>query len=288
MNATTLLEVTPPAFRPPACSITGDVYCGNEEMMAAARRAGRRAYGWTDDDSALVPAEARELRRIVADLDGGKSMKQTVRELNDRALPTASGNKWSVPALARTLKNPRLIGRKADSMGRIIWLGPQWCPPVFETEEQVAQWRRVRAKLMDPSRRQKGRGGEWLLDDVDRKCGTCGFPMYRQQPRGRAARYGCHEDPGCGRVSIQAHLLEDFVGRETVAHAAKVITPPVAEFKVAAWWTTATLGQRRELVAGMVESVVVHPAAAGTGWGESRLTISWSDMPEWPASLTES
>ena len=287
MGTPTLLEAAQHASRTPACSITGDVYCGNEEMMAA-RRAGRRAYGWTDDDSSLIPAEALELRRVVADHDAGKSMKQIVRELNDRHLPTASGNQWSVSALTRMLKNPRLIGRRADSLGRIIQQGPLVCPPVFETEDQVAQWRRVRARLMDPSRRQKGRAADSLLEDVERKCGVCGCPMYRKQPKGRAARYACHEDPGCGRVSVQAQLLEDFVGRETVAHAAQVITPAVSEVKIAAWWTTATLEQRRELVAGMVESVVVHPAAAGTGWGDSRLTISWSDMPEWPAALAES
>lgn len=250
--------------------------------MMAGRRAGRRAFGWAADDSELVESEAAELRRIARELDAGKSMKQAVRELNDRHVPTASGNAWSVSALKRMLIRPRMIGRRTDAMGRPVQ-GKLAYPAVFATAEEIALWNRLRVKLTDPRRRQVRREDTALLAERI-VCGVCSEAMYWQQQTGRAARYACHSEIGCGRMSIQAHLVEEYTTRRVIAHAAQVITPAVSEMQVATWWTTATPEQRRELVAGMVEAVTVKPVA-DAGPGENRLDITWSDTPAWPAGI---
>ena len=166
---------------------------------------GRRAYGWTADDTALIDAEAAELRRITRELDADKSMKQIVRELNDRVQPTSEGNEWSITALGRMLKNPRMIGRKADKLGRPIMMGPSIYPPVFSTPEEVELWKRVRAKLSDPRRKQARKGEPSLLGDHI-ICGLCRSGMYPTRPKQRHPRYACHVSSGCGRMSVQARM----------------------------------------------------------------------------------
>ncbi len=243
---------------------------------------GRRAYGWTADDSELIDPEAAELRRVAREIDAGKSRKQIVRELNDRSEPTSSGNEWSVTALSRMLKNPRMIGRKADSLGRPIMQGPMIYPPVFVTPDEVALWKRVRAKLTDPKLKQAKQTAASLLSD-HAVCGLCRNGMYPSRPKRRRPRYACHVSSGCGRMSIQAHLAEEYVGHEVVKHAAEVV-PGVTEVSAAAWWTAADLDAKRELLAGLLESVAVMPVSPGKA-GVGRLVLTWKDMPSWPASL---
>lgn len=243
---------------------------------------GRRAYGWTADDSELVDPEAAELRRVAREIDAGKSRKQIVRELNDRNEPTSGGNEWSVTALGRMLKNPRMIGRKQDKIGRPIMQGPMIYPPVFATDDEVALWKRVRVKLNDPRLKQDKQPTAALLTD-HAVCGLCHNGMYPARPRQRKPRYACHVSSGCGRMSIQAHLAEEHVAFEVVKHAAEVV-PGVTEITAAAWWEAADLDAKRELLAGLLDTVAVMPVSPGRA-GANRLVLTWKDMPAWPASL---
>lgn len=243
---------------------------------------GRRAYGWTADDSELVDSEAAELRRAAVDLKAGKSMKQIIRELNDRGLATSGGNEWSVTALTRMLKNPRMIGRRTDSKGRPIMQGPPAYPAVFVTDEEVALWKWVRGKLTDPRRKQARKSETALLSDYV-MCGLCHNPMRPSRPKRRHPRYACHVSSGCGRMSIQAHLAEDFIDHEVVRRAGEVV-PGVTEVSAAAWWTAADMDAKRELLAGLLERVDIMPVSPGKA-GRGRLVLTWKDMPSWPASL---
>lgn len=249
--------------------------------------AGRRAYGWTSDDTALVDVEVAELHRIARDLDPAlgdraKSMKQVVRELNDRKVRTSIGGEWSVTPLTRMLKNPRMIGRKSDSLGRIIAQGAPAYPPVFATDDEVALWHRVRRRLSDKRRKQPRRGELSLLAPVT-ECFYCHEVMRPARPRERAPRYACHPDPGCGRLSIQMELADNHVGHEVVARAAQVV-PGLSETAAATWWTQATTDEKAELVDGLLEKVIILPAQPGRA-GAGRMDLEWATMPAWPASL---
>lgn len=245
---------------------------------------GRRAFGWTADDTALIPAEAEELRRAARDYDAGISLKQIVRQLNDRKVPTSEGNEWSVTALGRMLKNPRMIGRSTDKLGRPIMIGKLVYPPVLSTPDEIELWKRIRGRRTDPGLKQKREDGSPDAELKDSMiCGLCRAKLAPSRPKKRRMRYVCHVSYGCGRMSIQAHLAEQHVAHEVCTYAGQII-PGATEVSVAAWWNTADLEARRELIGGMVETIALHPTAPGRR-GSGRLEITWQDMPSWPAGL---
>lgn len=244
-----------------------------------------RAYGWTSTNE-LVPHEAAMLRTRLAEVAAGKSMKQIIRELNDAHIPTVDGKEWSLPVLSRILANPRLIGRKADSLGRPISGGDPVYPPVCRTPEEVETWRKARAILRDPKRRQRRKPDDIALM-VDRlRCGVCGSQLYASASRGRAPRYACQRPTGgCGKISISLRETDAHMTAAVVDQAANVVIPTVTEIRAARWWNQAGNAERRELVAGLVDHVTAHPQKPGRT-GSDRLEIVWSDQPAWPRGLT--
>lgn len=245
-----------------------------------------RAYGWTPNDE-LVPHEAAMLRVRIAEVAAKKSMKQIVRELNDAATPTAAGSgEWSIQVLKRILVNPRMIGRKADSLGRPIWKGEPVYPPVCRTPEEIETWQAARKILLDRRRLQK-RNPDDIALMIDRiPCGLCGKQLHATAPQGRNPRYACHVPTGgCGRVSISMTETDDYMTGEVLDQAAHVVEPPITEVQAARWWKDASNAERRELVAGLVDHVMVYPRTKDRA-GTDRLEILWSAQPAWPKGLT--
>lgn len=256
-------------------------------MMPSGLRGGMRAYGWTADDSEIIANEATELRRIVREVDPAlanpKSLRQVVRELNDRKVPTSTGSRWAVTPLGRILINPRLIGRHAGKDGRVIRRGKPRYPAILITDEDVARWERIRTKLTDPRRKRAATGAAPRLLTDYMVCGLCGAKQITRQPEGRAPRYACHASTGCGRMSIQAEIAETAAAQTIVSRAAQVV-PGVTEVSAAAWWTRSDLTAQRELIAGLVDVIRVRPTAPGRSGGD-RLEFAWKKEPAWPSTL---
>lgn len=243
---------------------------------------GRRAYGWTADVSGIVETEAAELRRALYEIDGGKPVKQIIREMNGRGLATSQGNEWSITALSRALKNPRMIGRKADSLDRPIMQGEMAFPPILTSPADIECWKRVRKILTDPARKQpRNQPAKLLSGKVI--CGNCGKNMYPTYPVERNPRYACRHDIGCGRWSIKASIADEYIEDVLTVRARNTI-PGASEASVGAWWTRAKMEEKRELLAGFIAEVTVLGTAAGRN-GSDRLVVVWEDMPAWPTGL---
>jgi hypothetical protein len=249
---------------------------------------GRRAYGWNDDDSWIIESEARVLRQAAADLTAPepdrKSMRQIVRELNDAGILTGYNSAWTIQSLKRMLINPRMIGRKNNSLGHVVMRGPLVCPPILPVED----WFKVRAQISKNSKNRAPNNPEPAEWTGYLQCDNCGEQLFPQRPRERTARYACHTGTGCGNNAVRAHLFEPWAAQQLVAHAAEQLAfmgSDMTALEVAAWWTRADLAQRRVLIGDHIERIEVRNTSR-PGWTEldpDRFTIVWLTTPKWEA-----
>jgi site-specific DNA recombinase len=106
----------------------------------------------------------------------------------------------------------------------------------------VEQSDRIRAKLRDPDRRTNRSARKYFLAGLLR-CGHCQMKLYARPRDDGTRRYVCASGPGfggCGRVTIVADPLEQFVA-EAVVHRLEspklpqAITGPRDDAKGAEW-----------------------------------------------------
>jgi DNA invertase Pin-like site-specific DNA recombinase len=173
--------------------------------MAAAKARGKftggpRLYGFAKQPDEhgkfpIVQQEADVLKDVADKLLSGKSMGWIVKQLRERDIRTARGGTWQVTSLRRVLINPRseaILGTK--------------------------QYQDVLGVFADPKyRKTLGPPSEHLLSGIVR-C-QCGQRMYVSARKGGKSRYTCYSNVAvgnCGQVHVAAHLLEDYVTRETI------------------------------------------------------------------------
>lgn len=106
-----------------------------------------RAYGWSADGQ-LNPDEAEHLRDAVAQVIDGRPVNQIVKDLNARGVRTSGGSQWTIASLTRTLRNPRLTGRRRARDGTLVDL------PDVEPAIDVAEYERLLTVLDDPQRKR--------------------------------------------------------------------------------------------------------------------------------------
>lgn len=177
---------------------------------------GVRPFGFTANRVTHDASEAaivREMARMALD---GMSLRSIASDLNGRGVLTSAGGHWTVSYLGRLLRNPRIAGLRAHR-GEVV--GPAvWAPIIGRGE-----WEQVRAVL--DGRRQEGRSAPrvHLLSGGLLRCGVCDGNLV-SWPSTRAPGYVCRHR-GCGRVSVVAAGVEDFVFR---AAAGRAVSVPVA------------------------------------------------------------
>lgn len=168
-----------------------------------------RAYGWRQDGT-LDPVEAKVLRKVVADVLAGKSLRSVITDLNTRGVPTATGRKWALTPMRRLLLHPRMIAMKEDRVrGRLS----KWPDKGREPMVTRATWEQLRVVLApSPARAASTRtripGEAWLTGMV--VCSLCGKPMHHKAQGDRPRAYACRE-PGSGHDRVLAIPLEDEV-----------------------------------------------------------------------------
>lgn len=240
-----------------------------------------RAYGWTADGE-LIAAEADVLRRAAASVLAGVGTRQICRELAADGVVTVAGTDWSPTTLKRALASPRMIGRKADSMGRPIMRGKPAYPPVLDT----ATWKAVRRTLTDPRRGGVRKHRLELLESPKLVCDNCNGRMSARQREGRRSTYECRpaSQGGCALRSIQVHIADEHVSKAYIAHAAEVLGKSPTE--VAAWWARAAHDTRRHAIVDAVDRIEIRAARFRNRPDPDRIAITWADAPRWPPSLT--
>jgi hypothetical protein len=81
-----------------------------DALAAGKAHGGRRAYGYTKDNSAIVPEEAEILKEIYRRFLDGEAIWAIFQDLRKREVPSASGTSLSVARVRQLLDSPRQAG----------------------------------------------------------------------------------------------------------------------------------------------------------------------------------
>ncbi len=178
-------------------------------------KGGPRPYGYRvmTGKGTLEPvtAEAAVIRSAARRVLAGETVYAIVRDLNQQAVPTATGAAWRPPTLRRILTNPTTAGLR-EYRGEVV--GPAVWDPILDPA--------LRAKLVtiidDPSRARGKVPRVALLASGLARCGRCGSKLITQRRANGARVYVCLKGPvaptgdtPCGRLSVQAEPLEAVV-----------------------------------------------------------------------------
>ncbi|MDH6624335.1 hypothetical protein M2271_002137 [Streptomyces sp. LBL] len=150
----------------------------------------------------------------------GQPYEQIITWMNGEGHRTTLGNEWRPGALASVLDHPAIAGLYEDEEGNLL---PSGGPEVI-TPEQFRKIRKMRRKHQPEADRAPQR--EYLLSGEHVVCGLCAHPLgaapSNAGSRGHRCKPSTAQHPGgCGRVRINADLLETYVAEHVLAELAK-------------------------------------------------------------------
>jgi DNA invertase Pin-like site-specific DNA recombinase len=180
----------------------------HEEIAADGRVSGggSRPYGYETDKVTLRPAEAAIVAECARRFLAGEAIRAIADDLNERAVPSASGSAWSPQTLRRMLGSARIAGQR-EHRGEIV-AEAEW--PAIISHADSAQ---IRARLADPERRTNKSARRYLLVRLLR-CSVCGERLVARPRSGGQRRYACAKGAGfsgCGKTYITAEPVEEWV-----------------------------------------------------------------------------
>ncbi len=185
-----------------------------QQAMAGKFHGGRRPYGFEADGVTVRQDEAREIVRMYEQVVAGVSLRQIVRDLNTRGVPTATGSApWSSTTV-RDLLRARRNGGWSVHLGEVVGKA-EW--PALVGEDV---WLAANAVLDNPARRTTpGAIPKWLGSGLY-LCGVCGHAQLRVgvSGSGRRPSYRCRsrETTGQGHVSRDAGQVDALVEQTIV------------------------------------------------------------------------
>src|SRR5215211_6664363 len=201
---------------------------GGKESLALSGRpsgGGPRRYGFEDDQVTVVPAEAVLLQEACQRVLSGVGLNTICRDFNDRGERMADGTSlWQPTALRRMLLRPRSAGLRGhggngmevmrDADGNPVTLkdaNGRDVPAIID----IPTWTRIRAVLMDPTRRKGGHPVERMLSGIP-LCGSCRKGKFHGRLKGGKLAYVCSSK------SIGCWSRIDGVGLERSVTAAAI------------------------------------------------------------------
>lgn len=179
-------------------------------------RAGFRPFGWEPDRVTLRESEAATIRRAVAAIIEGRSVRHLTKELNDAGVVTANGTPWSV------FKVKRMITRERNA-GLLIHDGVIQPNSIIEPAVSVEDWERACA-LLPQSARVSATGRKlpkreplvyWLSGIL--KCSVCGSALMHKAVSGQGAYLMCNSriertaTDDRRHPSIRESMVEDWL-----------------------------------------------------------------------------
>ena len=173
-----------------------------EAREGVPRIAGRRAYGWNYDMTEHVPEEVARIHEAAERVLASESVWSICDDGNTQGVPTVTGRPWTITSI---LTSGRIAGLR-EHKGVLVAMG-QWEPIVTEEQHQAL------VVALAPKRAKPRKGRTYPLTSLMR-CGLCGGRMRSLQREGGRRTYACRKGPGldgCGRVSIRAPELEQYV-----------------------------------------------------------------------------
>ena len=154
----------------------------------------------------LRPAEAAIVRECARRFLAGESIRRSAADLNERAIPTASGGPWSPQTLRRMLGSARIAGQR-EHKGEIV-AEAEWKAIISKTESA-----KIRAKLADPDgARTRARAATCWCGCSRAVCAASTWSRVRAATGSAAtpARTG-PASRGCGHLYVTADEAEAWV-----------------------------------------------------------------------------
>jgi site-specific DNA recombinase len=155
------------------------------------------------------PEEAALIKEAAQRILEGNSLRSISKDWIARGVLSTWGKPIFEITIKKVLISPRVIG-KSQYQGEIVG-DAQW-PPILDE----VTWEQVKTILTDPSRRRQVNQKSHALRGVLR-CGrvlengtVCGTGL-TASPRSEGRRYVCHSRHGCGKLSIKADAVEEYV-----------------------------------------------------------------------------
>lgn len=143
---------------------------------------GQRGYGYTDDRTQVIKAEATVIREYAQWALAGESLTEMAYDMNARGLTTSTGRSWSQSALKLVLISARISGRPkyrpTDSYehGHKPLLGEITATGCWPTIISVTDSDRLRAKRFPPG---EGRSQDRSRRRQNRSRRSTGRPTHR-------------------------------------------------------------------------------------------------------------
>jgi DNA invertase Pin-like site-specific DNA recombinase len=180
----------------------------HEEIAANGRVSGggSRPYGYEADKLTVRAAEAAIIRECAKRLLAGEPVLSVARNLNERAVTSATGGAWSPQSLRRMLASPRISGQRVhhgEIVAKAVW------PAIISAKDGA----KIRALLANPERRTNKAARRYLLGGL-LVCSHCGARLVARPRDNGQRRYACAKGPGfsgCGKTYITAEDVEIFV-----------------------------------------------------------------------------
>jgi site-specific DNA recombinase len=186
--------------------------------------AARRPLGYTMDGTPLEP-EASAIRKAIADVLAGKSVRAVAREWNERGLQsTGSAESWRSPTVRRVLVNPRYAALVVHR-GKVVGPGT-WTALIDEDTHKG-----IVALLSDPSRVSKTGFERKYQGTGVYVCGVCGRTLVAFAATGGKQRAYICPDRHVRRQGNAVDAYVDGVVLELLARAdiLKLIEPTGAD-----------------------------------------------------------
>ncbi|MGW3121399.1 recombinase family protein [Streptomyces sp. NPDC001107] len=208
-----------------------------------------RLFGFEDVAHRRVrESEAEGIRGAISRRLLKQSTEEVCEWINAEGYRTTFGNPFQPPVLAAVLDHPAIAGLMEDGNGNLVDSGG---PRIVPVEDFLA----VRA--MRPSRdpdKRRAPDREYLLSAGMGVCGLCGFALSASPSNSGSRGHRCvpatgRRPGGCGKVRINADLLEAYLGEQVLGELAK---PEVA----------ALIGQARDELLARAEELRQEAEAA--------------------------
>lgn len=173
-----------------------------EAKSGIPRIAGRRAFGYERDFSAVIPKEAALIEEAADRVLAGESRWGICTDWNARGVATVTGRPWTVQTLTSILRSGRIAGLR-EHRGVVVSDG-RW-PAIVSLD--------VREQLLvalTPRRKVGGSARTYPLVGLLR-CGKCDGPLRSLSRENGARSCACRQGnglDGCGGIRIQAVGVE--------------------------------------------------------------------------------
>jgi hypothetical protein len=208
-----------------------------------------RLFGFEDVAHRRVrESEAEGIRAAISRRLLKQSTEDVCEWINAEGYRTTLGNPFQPPVLAAVLDHPAIAGLVEDESGNLVDSGG---PRIVPVEDFLAV--RAMRPSSDPAKR-RAPDREYLLPVGLGVCGLCGHALTASPSNAGSRGHRCvpstgRRPGGCGKVRINADLLEAYLGEEVLGEMAK---PEVA----------ALIGQARDEVLARAEELRQEAAAA--------------------------